>query len=102
MKKKKPNFDLDEIKELLKKEDSRIVMERDRLEAVRLGYADDDEMVARVLKLSKAEFHKPMPSNRFSNLSQDAYYTYDGSVKLYIKLQISFNKKGVIISFKET
>jgi hypothetical protein len=33
---------------------------------------------------------------------QDVYYTYDGTTKIYIKLQISWHeKKGVIISFKE-
>lgn len=99
--KKRPSYDLEEIKKLLAKEESRIVMQRDRQEAVRLGYADDEEMVSRVLKLRSEEFHKTMPSEKFSNLKQDVYYTSDGKILLYIKLQISFNGKGVIISFKE-
>jgi motility quorum-sensing regulator / GCU-specific mRNA interferase toxin len=101
MKKKAASYDLEELKELLKKEESRIVMQRDRREAVKLGYADDEEMVVRVLKLRPEEFYKTMPSERFSNLMQDVYYTQDKMRKLYIKLQISFNGKGIIISFKE-
>jgi hypothetical protein len=99
--KKVPSYDLQELKELLQKEESRIVMQRDRREAVRLGYADDQEMVNRVLKLHPEEFYKTMLSDRFPNLMQDVYYTCDKTRKLYIKLQISFNRKGVIISFKE-
>lgn len=99
--KKVPSYDLEELKELLKKEESRIIMQRDRREAVRLGYADDEEMVNRVLKLAPSEFYKTMPSEKFQNLMQDVYYTHDTSRTLYIKLQISFNGKGVIISFKE-
>lgn len=97
---KVPTYDLEELKELLK-EESRIVMQRDRQEAVRLGYADDEEMVNRVLKLRSEEFHKTMPSKKYSNLMQDVYYTHDKTKVLYIKLQISFNGKGVIITFKE-
>ena len=96
-----PTYDLEELKELLKKEETRIIMERDRIEAVRLGYADDEEMVNRVLKLQPQEFSKTMPSKKFSNLMQDVYYTRDKTRNLYIKLQISFNGRGVIISFKE-
>jgi motility quorum-sensing regulator/GCU-specific mRNA interferase toxin len=99
--KKVPSYDLDEIKELLKSEDTRIVSRRDRLEAVRLGYADDEEMVRRVLKLTDSDFHKTMPSIIYPSMMQDVYYTRDGATRLYIKLQISFNGKGVIISFKE-
>jgi len=99
--KKTPSYDLEEIKELLQKEETRIVSQRDRHEAVKLGYADDEEMVKRVLRLTPAEFHKSMSSTIYSNLKQDVYYTRDQSRELYIKLQISFNGKGVIISFKE-
>jgi hypothetical protein len=100
----KPYYDLEEIKELLKKKETRVVKRRDRQEAVRLGYADDEEMAKRVLKLVPSEFKKTMPSETMPNLMQDVYYTHDGSITIYIKLQIIFNGKewkGVIISFKE-
>lgn len=102
--KKQPTYDLEEIKELLKKEETCVVKRRDRQEAVRLGYADDDDMVKRVLKLVPSEFKKTMPSKKIANLMQDVYNTCDGSRTLYIKLQIIFNGKewkGVIVSFKE-
>jgi hypothetical protein len=102
MKKRRPSYDLQELKELLTKEETREVMQRDRQEAVRLGYADEEEMVKRALKLRPEEFDKTMPSDRFSNLMQDVYFTYDKTKKLYIKLQKSFNGKAIIISFKET
>jgi motility quorum-sensing regulator/GCU-specific mRNA interferase toxin len=98
--KKVASYDLEEIKDLLKKEESRIIRRRDRQEAVRLGYADDDAMVNRVLKLVSSEFYKTMPSDK-TVLMQDVYYTYDGSIKIYIKLQVSLDGKGVVISFKE-
>lgn len=100
--KKTPTYDLDELKELLQDEETRIISLDDIKEAVSLGYADDDEMVARVLKLKPKEFYKSMPAKKFQKLWQDVYYTYDGSTKLYIKLQKSFNGKGVIVSFKHS
>ena len=96
-----PTYDLDEIKELLKNEDTRYITRRDRREAVRLGYADDDAMVARVLMLQVNEFYKTMPSENMPGLWHDVYRSNDATVTLYIKLQISFNGQGVIISFKE-
>jgi hypothetical protein len=100
--KKVPSYDLEKIKKLLKNTESRQVMQRDRQEAVRLGYADDEDMVNRALKLRPEEFHKTMPSEyHFSNSKQDVYYTRDETKLLYIKLSISFNGKAVIISFKE-
>lgn len=96
-----PTYDLDEIKELLKSEETRIITRRDRREAVSLGYADDDAMVDRVLMLQSNEFYKTMEAETMPGLWQDVYRSDDLTVTLYIKLQISFNGKGVIISFKE-
>ena len=96
-----PTYDLDEIKELLKSEETRIITRRDRREAVSLGYADDDAMVDRVLMLQANEFYKTMEAETMPGLWQDVYRSDDLTVTLYIKLQISFNGKGVIISFKE-
>jgi len=99
--KKVPTYDLEQLKELLKKEESRYITRRDRKEAAKLGYADEEEMVNRVLKLQPEEFHKTMPSDTFPSLMQDVYYTFDNTTKLYIKLQKSYSGKGVIVSFKE-
>lgn len=99
---KTPTYNLEEIKELLQDENTRHISLDDMKEAVSLGYADDEDMVARVLKLRPKEFHKTMPALKLQNVWQDVYYTYDGRTKLYIKLQKSFNGKGVIVSFKRS
>jgi len=100
--KKRPSYDLEKLKKLLMKPECRQIMDRDRREAVRLGYADDEDMVNRVLKLHPDEFHKTMPSEyHFTNSMQDVYYTNDGMRVLYIKLSMSFNGKAIIVSFKE-
>jgi motility quorum-sensing regulator/GCU-specific mRNA interferase toxin len=95
-----PSYDLDEIKELLQSWATRYITFDDLKEAASLGYADDDDMVRRVCQLTKKEFHKTMRSEKFRGLMQDAYYTFDGTIKIYIKLQIRRDGKGVIVSFK--
>lgn len=100
---KEPTYDLEEIQERLKKEETRHVTRLARKEAVSLGYADDEEMVRAVLKIVPSDFFKTMPAEK-SVIMQDVYRYYDKSKKLYlyIKLQISWHeKKGVIIDFKE-
>jgi len=99
--KKVPTYDLEHIKELLQKEDTRAVTNTARQGAVTLGYADDVEMANRVSQLTVTEFYKTMPSKQVTELMQDVYYTKDGLTKLYIKLQIACNGKAVIVSFKE-
>jgi len=95
-----PSYDLEEIKELLQHWTTRYIAFDDLKEAVSLGYADDDDMVNRVCQLTKKEFHKTMPSEKFRGLMQDVYYTYDATTRIYIKLQIRRDGKGVIVSFK--
>jgi len=100
MEKHKPGYLLSEIKELLNSEKSRIITRSSRNNAVSLGYADEEAMVARVQELKRTEFYKSMTSHNNSRLWQDVYKTSDGDIALYIKLQISADGKGVIISFK--
>ena len=101
MEKRKPHYVLEEIKELLSDENSRIITRRDRKEAVSLGYADDESMVERVQELHRSEFDKSMTSYKNVKLWQDVYKTWDGDMGLYIKLQKSPDGKGVIVSFKK-
>lgn len=96
-----PTYSLEELKHLLRNPASRIVRRRDRALAASLGYADDEEMVARVLRLYADEFYKTMESTDVPGLWQDVYKTDEGNgTRLYIKLQICAGA-GVIISFKE-
>lgn len=96
-----PTYDLEELKRLLADSDTRIICKRDRAEAASLGYADDDEMVDRVNRLRCDELHKSMEAEKFPGLWQDVYKTDEGNGDmLYIKLQKSYDGKGVIVSFK--
>lgn len=97
----KPSYDLEEIKELLQDWRTRYIAFDDLKEASKLGYHDDDDMVARICKLTKREFHKTMPSEKYRGLMQDVYYSYDSAVRIYIKLQIRRDGKGVVVSFKQ-
>jgi len=81
--KKEPSYDLEEIKELLKKEETRYITRLARKEAVSLGYADDEEMVREVLKIVPSDFFKTMPAEK-SIIMQDVYRYYDKSKKLYL------------------
>jgi len=95
------HYDLNEIKELLKSPDTRIITRSSRIEAVRIGYASELDMVNRIQILNVNEIYKTMESNKCPGLWQDVYRTSDGAIDLYIKIQISQDGKGVIIQFKE-
>lgn len=95
-----PTYLLEEVKHLLKHPDTRIIRRRDRVIAASLGYADDDDMVARIFRITSDEFYKTMEAEDFPGLWQDVYKTHEGDgTRLYIKLQINAGS-GVVISFK--
>ncbi len=97
----KSHYDLHEIQELLHDPDTRFITQISFTEAVKLGYASESDMVERVQKLRKTEIHKTMTTRNNNKLWQDVYITTDNNKSLYIKLQKSFDGKGIIISFKE-
>lgn len=94
------HYNLNELKDLLKKPETRIITQLSRREAVSLGYASDSDMANRIQNLRDDEIYKTMESEKCPGLWQDVYRTSDGSVEIYIKLQKSFDGKGVIIQFK--
>lgn len=100
MEKRKPHYGLDALKMLLLHESTRIVTRSGRQGAAMLGYFDDEDMVARVLRLAPQEFYKSMTTHSNTKIWQDVYRTKEGDVGIYIKLQKSLDGKGVIISFK--
>ncbi|HOP40734.1 MAG TPA: type II toxin-antitoxin system MqsR family toxin [Geobacteraceae bacterium] len=102
MKKKTPTYDLEELKELLSEQDTLHVTRRARKDAVSLGYPDEDSMVARILKLKRSEFAESVESKEhFEDEWQDVYKTFDNKKGIYIKLKMSFNGKGVVVSFHD-
>ncbi len=96
---RKAHYDLDIVKSLLSKPDTRHITRRSKTEAYSLGYVTVDEMVERVCSLKRSEIEKTMTADADSTLWQDVYKTYDDDVLLYIKLQINHDDNGVIISF---
>uniref|UniRef100_A0A831U033 Toxin, RelE family n=1 Tax=Geobacter metallireducens TaxID=28232 RepID=A0A831U033_GEOME len=100
--KRTPTYHLDELKRLLADPATRIIRQRDRAAAASLGYADDDEMVERINQLRSDELYKSMPAEKCPGLWQDVYITAEeNGDSLYIKLQKSYDGKGVVISFKK-
>ncbi len=97
---RKAHYELDEIKKLLER-GARVINQSAFKTAVSLGYASEEEIVARVKKLKYSEIYKTMTSHFKHKIWHDVYKTADVDVKLYIKLQISEDGKGVVISFKE-
>lgn len=98
---RKAHYDLELIKSLLQNAETRFITRRSRKEAYELGYPSVDDMIQRVLKIKSDEIDKTMTSDADSSLWQDVYKTYDDDCLLYIKLQISHDGDGVIISFHQ-
>ncbi|WP_175530264.1 type II toxin-antitoxin system MqsR family toxin [Desulfobacula phenolica] len=93
-------YDLYEIQDLLKTPGSRIITRECYRNAVSLGYSSEEEIVNRVLQLRPSDLYKTMEAESKPGLWQDVYHSNEGSITLYIKLQLSFNGKGVVIQFK--
>lgn len=100
MKKNTPTYDLEELKELLSNSDTVHITRRARVDAVGLGYPDEESVIDRVIRLKRSEFHESVESKEhFTKEWQDVYKTSDGTTRLYIKLKKSFNGQGVVVSF---
>jgi len=93
-------YDLAKIKKLLSDPNKRIVTQRCYKNAVSLGYSSVEDIVEQIFRLKPKNLYKTMESNKKLGLWQDVYRTIDNSVHLYIKIQISFNGKGVVIQLK--
>lgn len=93
-------YDLYKIQELLRTPENRIITRKCFQNAVSLGYSSEEEIVARVLQLRPSDIYKTMEAESKPGLWQDVYHLNEGSTILYIKLQLSFDGKGVVIQFK--
>lgn len=95
-----PTYDLSLIKKLLERPDTRIITQQSYCAAVSLGYAGAEEIVDVVRNIQPSDFYKSMESVDKPGLWQDVYRPCDRGVVLYVKLQLSKNRKGVVIQFK--
>ncbi len=102
MEKRKPHYSLEHIKELLEHECTRVIPRKCKVNAVAIGYLDEEMIVARVKCLTRKEFDKSMTSYENHKIWQDVYKSADDERSLYIKLQLTVagDEKVVVIQFK--
>ncbi len=102
MEKRKPHYDLAQIKELLDNESTRRITEQAIDGAAALGYLSIEDMLGVVNQLRGKHLYKSMTVHGNSKLWQDVYKITDGDNDLYIKLQIMYlaGEKAVLIQFK--
>lgn len=97
-----PSYSLERVKALVRLDAYRITMQA-RRDAWELGF-DERDLLAYVLALESRDFHKTMPSTRFSDRMQDVYRPRVEGRDLYVKVQIvgtSHEALTVVISFKD-
>ncbi len=98
----KATYNLYELQELLKNTETGIITRECYTNAVSLGYSSREDIVNRVLQLRPNEIYKTMTAEQRPGLWQDVYLSNEGLLTLYIKLQKSYDGKGVVIQFKES
>lgn len=96
----KPTYDLELLQQLVGQgEFSRVVTQAAREGATRCGL-DVPAIIAAVLELGPADFYKTMEAAQCPGLWQDVYHLRFRDVDLYIKLQLSPDRRGVVVQFK--
>ncbi len=102
MEKLKRHYDLKKIKSLLCAEESREITRTSRKGAAALGCMAVEEMLTIIDTLTQKHFYKSMTAQHDTSLWQDVYKILDESEnKIYIKLQLSPDKKkAIVIQFK--
>lgn len=94
-----PYYDLELIKGLISEGSYRVTVQA-RQDALSIGF---DAAAVRdcILALNETHFYKAMPAEKVPGLWQDVYKVRYAGVFVYLKLQIGFTGRAVIISFKE-
>lgn len=93
-------YNLYELQELLRNPITRIITAQAEINASSVGIVGREEIVTRVLQLRPYEIYKTMTSDSRPGLWQDVYKTQEAGIPLYIKLQKSYDNKGVVIQLK--
>ncbi|MEA3544627.1 MAG: type II toxin-antitoxin system MqsR family toxin [Thermodesulfobacteriota bacterium] len=94
-------YDLERIKLLLQNPETRIITGEANRNASSLGYLNVDEIVARVMQVTATDIHKTMPAQKVQGMMQDVYRSKTERDHLYIKFQLSMDRKAVLIQFKQ-
>lgn len=98
--KRKPHYSLKQLHALVLDSTTRRITFSSRDGATALGWSET-EIVQCVLGLVPQDFYKSMTTYYNTKLWQDVYRPVFHRVDLYVKLQISPEGQGVVISFKE-
>jgi len=98
MEKRKPTYDLNEVKAAVRRGRVRMTLTARRT-AHALG-ASDGTVWDVVLDLSRADFYKSMTSYADHTVWQDVYHARWGGLVIYVKLQID-GDGYLLLSFKE-
>ena len=99
----RPHYPLEELKELFKDENTRIVTNTALKNAVSLGYTNEEDILAVIADLKNSHLYKAMTCEWNDEMWQDVYkITDEHDNTIYIKLQLSEDKeKAVLIQFKK-
>lgn len=95
-------YQLGDVRALIAKSRS-IVTEQATLDALALGFDDEDIEHVVCVELETSHFYKTMESEQRPGLWQDVYKLRYRGMPLYVKLQIRATRNGsvaVVISFK--
>jgi motility quorum-sensing regulator/GCU-specific mRNA interferase toxin len=94
-----PRYNLSDIQKLVLEGRYHVTLQAGQ-DAFDLGF-DSEGVRECVLALNETHFYKSMPAEKVPGLWQDVYrLRYEGT-RVYLKLQIDFDGKAVVISFKE-
>ena len=101
MEKKKPTFDLNTVKKLVKNPATRIITRQAFKDAATLGWGEED-IVECISQLARQDFQKSMTTYVNPRLWQDVYRPIYKEVPLYVKVQIDpAEATAIVSSFKE-
>jgi len=102
MEKRKPHYDFNKLKQLFINKATRVITKTAQKGAAALGYMDEEDIVEVINKLGSQHFYKSMTMHQKSQVWQDVYKLKDDDKNLYIKLQLSADKKQtILIQFKK-
>ena len=93
-------YDLERIKTLIRQQNFRITVSAMQSAHI-IGFSEADICDCIVDHLNESHFYKSMPAEKFPELWQDVYKIFYRETRIYLKLQISYTGRSVIISFKE-
>jgi motility quorum-sensing regulator/GCU-specific mRNA interferase toxin len=98
--KRKPHFNLNTVKRLVKSPASRMITRQAFKDAASLGL-EENTIVECVAQLTQQDFYKSMTVYTNSQLWQDAYHPTHQEEPLYVKVQLDATEETVVIvSFK--